>query len=51
MKGRINRHTKGTLKDTNKMYLYSYKTLAQSKIWKKLNLNFNKSHINYLRSS
>ena len=37
IKRKINLHTKGTLKGTNKRYLYSFKTLTKSQIWKKLN--------------
>ena len=42
MKGKINLHTKGTLKDISKRQLYSYKTLIkslqnQSNFGKKLN--------------
>ena len=38
MKGKINLHTKITLKGKSKRHLYSYKTLKYSiKIWKKLN--------------
>ena len=38
MKGKINLHTKGTLKGISTRHLYSYKTLKTSfKIWKKLN--------------
>ena len=52
MKGKINLHTKGTLKDTNKSRLYSCKILKDSsKIWKKLNFLSdipNLSHIHQL---
>ena len=38
MKGKINVHLKGVLKDLSKRHLCPYKTLKNSiKIWKKLN--------------
>ena len=52
MKGKINLHTKGTLKGKSKRHLYFYKTLKNSiKIWKKLNFLSdipNLSHIHQL---